>query len=510
MTSGHLFIVDGDITSISCDAWLVPSDQRLKVTSHFARNVGLATSGNLQIPGWTGWPDDGIVLLQEGSDGEPSLWLGDIGRPGSTPIEHFGRRASTFIRMASEHVRRQNGSLGRRPLLALPVLGSDAGGMRARRGELLEELIQTTSIAAHESGADVVLVCFGRVMTSAAQIVRSRLMATDDGFNQRSGWHELHDHLWEEAERLGNLAEQGELVVFLGAGTSIDAGIPGWDDLLRSVAEEAGLADAWDELADFDARDKATIIERRLGSRFASVVAEQTDVARYGLIHGLVATLPTKEHVTTNFDVLFEKAARTAGRHLAVIPGDEVRLGDRWLLKLHGTLGGKLVFTRSEYLTSVSAHTALRGIVQAMLLTRHMLFVGYSLRDEDFHQLVHEVRSALGDNARNFGTAIFVAANEHTSTLWPEIGLVTTGAGPEAGRRVSLFLDMVASHATSEIAFVADPSFRELRNDHEDRLQQIVTDLYALHRDALGTRGGDSDPWPEVSTFLAHFRRHGD
>jgi len=69
---------------------------------------------------------------------------------------------------------------------------------------------------------------------------------------------------------------------------------------------------------------------------------------------------------------------------------------------------------------------------------------------------------------------------------------------------------MVASHATSEIAFVADPSFRELRNDHEDRLQQIVTDLYALHRDALGTRGGDSDPWPEVSTFLAHFRRHGD
>ena len=510
MTGGHLFIVDGDITSITCDAWLVPSDQRLKVTSHFAKQVGLPTTGHLQIAGWSGWSDQGMFLLREGSDGEPSIWLGDIGRPGNAPISHFGNRADSFVHLASQHARSHRSDLSRRPLLALPVLGSDAGGMRARRGELLEELITRCASSAHQAGADVVLVCFGQVMTSAAQIVRSRLMRQDAHFRSISGWNDLEQNLWEEAERLGQLAEQGELVVFLGAGTSIDAGIPGWDDLLKGVAKEAGLDEAWEELSDFDARDKATIIERKLGARFASIVSEHTDVARYGLIHGLLATLPTKEHVTTNFDVLFEKAASTAGRHLAVIPGDEVRLGERWLLKLHGTLGGDLVFTRSEYLASVSAHSALRGIVQAMLLTRHMLFVGYSLRDEDFHQLVHEVRSALGQNARNFGTALFVSANEHTSTLWPEIQIVTTGAGAEAGRRVSLFLDMVASHAASEIAFIADPSFRELRNDHEDRLQQIVSDLHALHRDAHGDRTGESDPWPEVTAFLKHFRRHGD
>ena len=94
----------------------------------------------------------------------------------------------------------------------------------------------------------------------------------------------------------------------------------------------------WQSLADFDPRDKATIIRDHAPDDFARFVAEETDLSRYGLLHALLASLPTTEHVTTNFDVLFEKAASTAGRRVAVIPGEEARFGERWLLKLHGTL----------------------------------------------------------------------------------------------------------------------------------------------------------------------------
>lgn len=46
------------------------------------------------------------------------------------------------------------------------------------------------------------------------------------------------------------------------------------------------------------------------------------------------------------------------------------------------------------------------GRVQGMLLMRHMMFVGYSLKDEDFHELMHEVRAARGDELRRAVSAL--------------------------------------------------------------------------------------------------------
>ena len=58
--------------------------------------------------------------------------------------------------------------------------------------------------------------------------------------------------------------------------------------------------------------------------------------------------------------------------------------------------------------------TALAGIVQALLLTRHMLFVGFALRDDHFHAVVHDVRRALGDNTRpeKLGTALLLEPDQ--------------------------------------------------------------------------------------------------
>lgn len=38
---------------------------------------------------------------------------------------------------------------------------------------------------------------------------------------------------------------------------------------------------------------------------------------------------------------------------------------------------------------------ALYGIVQALLVTKHLLFIGYSLSDEDFHELADEIRTEI-------------------------------------------------------------------------------------------------------------------
>ena len=500
--SGHLFIIDGDIMQLSCDAWLLPSDADGWVTRRFASAIGLADETRLDLGPW---PPDGMILHVEGIDSEPDIWIGDVGRQGLTDFSHYGERAVAFVERASSRVSERRPSMSRRPLLALPVIGSAAGGARTRRGELLETLVRAVATDLEGRGCDVALVCFGPVMLSAAKSA-ARAVRWKNPSLSALGFDELDDKLQEHARQLGQLAADGKLVVFFGAGASIDAGIPGWDDLLRRVAERAGMTSDWQSLADFDPRDKATIIRDHSPDNFTRFVAEETDLSRYGLLHALLASLPTTEHVTTNFDVLFEKAASTAGRRVAVIPGEEARFGERWLLKLHGTLGSDIVFTRSDYISSTSSHSALRGIVQAMLLTRHMFFVGYSLRDDDFHQLVHEVRTALGDERRQLGTALLVRDNEHLSTLWPEINVVSTGGGDDAGRRVALFLDLMASAAASSITFVADETFGKLRSDHETRLNDVVRELAALHAEVTTENGQDS--WPEVTRFLNHFGEH--
>ena len=58
-----------------------------------------------------------------------------------------------------------------------------------------------------------------------------------------------------------------------------------------------------------------------------------------------------------------------------MLPGEQVRVSQRWLLKLHGDIGGAIVFTRNEYHGATATHSALRGIVQAMLMTRHLLVI---------------------------------------------------------------------------------------------------------------------------------------
>ena len=118
------------------------------------------------------------------------------------------------------------------------------------------------------------------------------------------------------------------------------------------------------------------------------------------LSHSLLAALPVNEIVTTNYDTLFEMACQGVNRELAILPYQPNAAKRRWLLKLHGSVGqGDIVLTRDDYLHLAHLRGALAGIVQALLVTRHLLFVGYSLSDDDFHQIVYDVRTAVHGGA---------------------------------------------------------------------------------------------------------------
>ena len=233
--------------------------------------------------------------------------------------------------------------------------------------------------------------------------------------------------LTPEVKNLADHARDGNLVLFVGAGVSMGAGLSSWSELIEGLAAEGRKANDkpldGERLLALDVRDQAAILANRLGEgRYREAVVERIgSTSRYALGHGLLASLGSMENVTTNYDTLFETALGGPEK-CSVLPYAPVSRGKPWLLKLHGSVDkpDHIVLTRSEYLGLPERAGALFGILQAMLLTRHMLFVGYSLTDDSFHKVMHEVRRARSntDSKANVGTTLLLTGDPLLEEMW--------------------------------------------------------------------------------------------
>jgi len=163
-------------------------------------------------------------------------------------------------------------------------------------------------------------------------------------------------------------------------------------------------------------------------------------------------------------------------------------------LKLHGTVSkpSSIVFTRDHYLSSFRSSRALIGLVQAMLFTRHMLFVGYGLRDEDFHELVYEVKSAFPEGQiKKLGTTIALFDDPLQAEMWSDV-LEVVPVRPSTGSRspsaeeigaaardIERFLDLIGMLASSRSAFLLDSNYQGVKSEEEKTaflaLDHIVT-----------------------------------
>lgn len=490
---GHVHVIAGDVRELACDAWLLPTDAEFRISATFAKVAGVRT--NRCLPGHD-WAGSRVTELKTSRKGA-RIWLGNIGRNGAD--------AGWYAGVIEPFVTAAKGALapdleGRRPLLALNVIGTGEGGMRADKGAIHRALIPEMLRVAKVHDVDLVLVCWGRRAYSAAQRVRRQLLGAKPSLRPSWEMGPKTAELVEHARRLGHEARRQNMVLFLGAGVSAGAGLPGWQQLLDGIAVNLELDESErNQLRRLDVRDQAAILKQHLDldapetrRSLQAVVSEQVVSAGYALTHGLLASLPTREAVTTNYDRLFEMAATAAdGRALAVLPYEAVAPGQRWLLKLHGSIerDDSIVLTRTDYLDIPARHGALFGLVQAMLLTRHMLFVGYSLSDEDFYQLIHEVRVARSsvDGADKLGTVLTLFDDELFAKLWGDVDVVAIAPQPQrnptpgqlanAARWLQIFCDLVAFEAADLDAYLLDPDYRDLLDKDEAVLADTLSGL---------------------------------
>ena len=236
-------------------------------------------------------------------------------------------------------------------------------------------------------------------------------------------------------EELLKRIKRRECVLFLGAGVSREVGLPSGTDLALSLARECNYPPTrpltLSQVAQYYAHETP---RGRLGL-FQRVreLLERPITTRGLSSYDLIVEIEQLNHpiVTTNWDDQLEQAFRRKDKPVTVIRYNEQVpfLGQpHAIIKLHGDFGNRLdeiVLTRDDYVRTyrqVTQPGGLFALLGSWLATRTMLFVGYSLEDEDFQLLFEHVTSTIGAGAP-IHCAVMPAAAPSFKDYWRSRGI---------------------------------------------------------------------------------------
>lgn len=503
--AAHVFVLPCDLTRLAADAWLLPTDARLTIEQYWEDAVPCLRARVAQL-------GDALADFRAGRVRGVALGDGDgpVPVPAQVPLEGLTDAAqivgplSDALRAAAPVARtraQERGPTARRglPLVATPLFGSRGGGGDRFRGELIHHILETAARIGAEQGVDVALV-----LRDAADLAHAHRLRRD-----RPGtWAQLAPDLVERAQALAAEARAGRLVPFIGAGVSASAGLPLWNELLdRLLVESALPVEQHDAFRALPVLDQAHVLRALQpdSATFNALVAGHARAGHYGLAPALLAALPTTEAVTLNYDELYEMAAADVRRPVALLPEQGVGVGGRWLLKLHGTVTdpSTIVLTRQDYLGYGRGREALFALAKAMLLTRHLLFVGFGLADDHFHELMHDVREVLprGERRAALGTALLLAPDPLRTLMWSgELDLLAMGGVDIPGqvRHLEIFLDCLLAHADQGLSFFLNDRYAERLSGGERALRARLLRL----RDEAAPEERDTAAWDRVRDLL--------
>lgn len=207
---------------------------------------------------------------------------------------------------------------------------------------------------------------------------------------------------YSEAKRIIQEAQHdGQLVLFIGAGASIGAGMPSWSKAVSIIAEKLGLNS---DMVTPD--DYLRIPQFYYNSRGKKEYTQlMQDIFLYDKylhkqhVHDLIIQFNTQTIITTNYDKLIEKAAEDNSELIHVISKDSdlpYRKSGRELIKMHGDFeNDNFVLREDDYLSYSSHFRLIENYIKSIIGTKVVLFIGYSFNDPDIRHIFSWAKDIL-------------------------------------------------------------------------------------------------------------------
>ena len=233
----------------------------------------------------------------------------------------------------------------------------------------------------------------------------------------------------EFPDELVDAARDDKLVLFVGAGASIDApaNLPTYYQLVKQLAAEQGT-DHPEDGAALDAflgklPDRGSAHERTL-QLMSSENANCNETHK--AIMRIAKTLKTPRIVTTNYDVLLEKAAASLSMDIdRIYRGPALPLGSSFdgIVHIHGDIHSRpdeIILDDRDYAKAYLQDSWAARFLTEMFRNYSVLFIGYGMSDPIMRYLT---LGGISQDHPQFALSAEDSTEEHKS--WNERGITT-------------------------------------------------------------------------------------
>ena len=209
-------------------------------------------------------------------------------------------------------------------------------------------------------------------------------------------------------------SSENRLVMFVGAGVSVNSKLPTWGNLVGDIAKKINYNKCAycsreftcfkNSICDnaFSQEDYLRIPEYFYQSDLSPDKAEY-----YGFLSEKLGNVESNPNViddeiikvnphhiiTTNFDTLIEESEEFLANRYRVISCDNDLLSkssDNYLIKMHGDINDlkNIVLKESDYLEYEQRHPLICAFIKSLLINHTFVFVGYSLNDNNLRLIM--------------------------------------------------------------------------------------------------------------------------
>ena len=203
-------------------------------------------------------------------------------------------------------------------------------------------------------------------------------------------------------KKIKTAINNNKLVIFVGAGVSMNSNCPSWAQLIDKFADELGIPqdDRENSMEYYLKIPQYYYIERGEKEYFDLVESGiNSSDAMPNDIDRLIFKLNPSAVITTNFDDLLEKTIKDEGLFYTVVKQDRdlpYCFNDKLVIKMHGDgVLKNIILKEDDYLNYSSKFPLIENYIKGLFSTKTILFVGYSAEDQDFKLLFNLVKEQL-------------------------------------------------------------------------------------------------------------------